>query len=310
MARLPLRSIYPFTRCQPIKQGEQNEKTGKNLCDSHDVTSTTDCLCRNESKDITVSGTRNIPTPPFLSHGGKIGNYTWTYPPNYHPSLLERQRWGWSQAFSSKLFTNVVFTRYRYIYTRTPSTHGKRSDVFITARNALSTEYHFRGTSYHCNEPRFMLKCTRCAHTCHTAPPLTSPPYSAYLLTSPTIRSREISGLMFLWFFARIIVESGQRANFRPVRGRFEQARRREDRISGRTRADDRLAICRSRRSVEEYFATTGMMMTRYTEIIRGEATSHSTFEYLSRVNCLERIRKEDNKITLGINIMARVTEV
>lgn len=148
MARLPLRSIYPFTRCQPIKQGEQNGKTGKNLCDSHDVTSTTDCLCRNESKDITVSGTRNIPTPPFLSHGGKIGNYTWTYPPNYHPSLLERQRWGWSQAFSSKLFTNVVFTRYRYIYTRTPSTHGKRSDVFITARNALSTEYHFRGTSY------------------------------------------------------------------------------------------------------------------------------------------------------------------
>lgn len=112
---------------------------------------------------------------------------------------------------------------YIYIYTRTPSTHGKRSDVFITARNALSTEYHFRGTSYHCNEPRFMLKCTRCAHTCHTAPPLTSPPYSAYLLTSPTIRSREISGLMFLWFFARIIVESGQRANFRPVRGRFEQ---------------------------------------------------------------------------------------
>lgn len=40
--------------------------------------------------------------------------------------------------------------------------------VFIKARNALSTEYHFRGTSYHCNEPRFMLKCTRCAHTCHT----------------------------------------------------------------------------------------------------------------------------------------------
>lgn len=236
---------------------------------------------------------RTLQTTIPLSSSGSDGGEAKLSLPSYLRTLYSR-----------------VIDIYIYIYTRTPSTHGKRSDVFITARNALSTEYHFRGTSYHCNEPRFMLKCTRCAHTCHTAPPLTSPPYSAYLLTSPTIRSREISGLMFLWFFARIIVESGQRANFRPVRGRFEQARRREDRISGRTRADDRLAICRSRRSVEEYFATTGMMMTRYTEIIRGEATSHSTFEYLSRVNCLERIRKEDNKITLGINIMARVTEV
>lgn len=84
MTRLPLRSL------------KQESKTGRREknSDSHDVTTTTDCLCRNESKYITVSGKRNILTPPLLSHGGKIGNYTWTYPPNYHPSLLERQRWG------------------------------------------------------------------------------------------------------------------------------------------------------------------------------------------------------------------------
>lgn len=52
--------------------------------------------------------------------------------------------------------------------------------VFIKARNALSTEYHFRGTSYHCNEPRFMLKCTRCAHTCHTTNHRTTTRSSAY----------------------------------------------------------------------------------------------------------------------------------
>lgn len=98
---------------------------------------------------------------------------------------------GVSQAFSSKLFTNLaihalsIYTRYVRV-----STHGKthtRTVVFITARNALSTEYHFRGTSCHCDEPRFMLKCTRCAHTCHTnhrTTALTSPPYSlpTYLL--------------------------------------------------------------------------------------------------------------------------------
>lgn len=50
----------------------------------------------------------------------------------------------------------------------------RRNDVarvFITARCALSARYHFRGTSC-CNEPRFMLKCTRCAHTCHAVPRL------------------------------------------------------------------------------------------------------------------------------------------
>lgn len=109
----------------------------------------------------------------------------------YHSPLYSRAAaaMGVSEAFSSK----IICERYIHalsihahirVYTRAWKMHG--SVVFITARNALSTEYHFRGTSHHCNEPRFMLKCTRALTraTRTTAPPLTSPrTLPTYLLT-------------------------------------------------------------------------------------------------------------------------------
>lgn len=148
----------------------------------------------------------------------------------YHSPLYSRAAaMGVSEAFSSKIICEryihaLSIHAHTRVYTRAWKMHG--SVVFITARNALSTEYHFRGTSHHCNEPRFMLKCTRALTraTRTTAPPLTSPrTLPTYLLTYFT-GGKSISLSRNLGVDVPLIFRAdhrgsgrGQRANFRPV---------------------------------------------------------------------------------------------
>lgn len=111
----------------------------------------------------------------------------------------------------------------------------RRNDVarvFITARCALSARYHFRGTSC-CNEPRFMLKCTRCAHTCHAVPRLPRLLTDGSVLYNASVLGKDFSARDTVRDHWRwIICASAARPGFVPILeqstiagGRFKHAR-------------------------------------------------------------------------------------
>lgn len=130
-----------------------------------------------------------------------------------------------------RLFTNtyirVIDTHtYMYIYARV-----ENARVFITARYRPNIIFAARAST-----ATSLVLCLS-ALVALTRATLTSPRTLTYLLTyllhqRNLFRSREISGLTFLWFFARIIAESGHRANFR------SEEREREDFKHERTRSE------------------------------------------------------------------------
>lgn len=103
--------------------------------------------------------------------------------------------------------------------------------VFITARYRPNIIFAARAST-----ATSLVLCLS-ALVALTRATLTSPRTLTYLLTyllhqRNLFRSREISGLTFLWFFARIIAESGHRANFR------SEEREKEDFKHERTRSE------------------------------------------------------------------------
>lgn len=129
-----------------------------------------------------------------------------------------------------RLFTNYLYSRYRYIYICI-YIHAWKMHVFITARYRPNIIFAARAST-----ATSLVLCLS-ALVALTRATLTSPRTLTYLLTyllhqRNLFRSREISGLTFLWFFARIIAESGHRANFR------SEEREREDFKHERTRSE------------------------------------------------------------------------
>lgn len=85
-----------------------------------------------ESKYITVSGKRNIPTSLTVRRLAIIPGRT-LCTVTTHPSTLERQqRWGWAKLSPPRLFANVIFTRYRYT----------RTHVYIRARGKCTARWY------------------------------------------------------------------------------------------------------------------------------------------------------------------------
>lgn len=174
-----------------------------------------------------VSGKRNIPPLSWR----KDSQLYLDVP--YAPLLtlpLDWQRWGWSFLFQGYLritYIRVIDTHtYMYIYARV-----ENARVFITARYRPNIIFAARAST-----ATSLVLCLS-ALVALTRATLTSPRTLTYLLTyllhqRNLFRSREISGLTFLWFFARIIAESGHRANFR------SEEREREDFKHERTRSE------------------------------------------------------------------------